>query len=360
LDVLELRNHRITLAYGDLSQQLAHLVAGTEDHGAWDANWCTFATWSSKTIGTCIDRQPEHGLLHQMDRHLPAPLRRVVFSASERLLSRGHGAIYRTLAIGNRLVFLEIGTAVGHFVHSFGAGTDGSPSPTFATYWSDMVEFLEQLSHLDPSWVAVDPPDPRTLRAGMQAYHAALSERDLKAKAELVLLGNLLLGAYEQTRVDTYLTATLSFFTLSWLHRIMRGPKRGFSAFLGRALAAPFSTLYSLFATRFFLVIELPRGQETITLRVGRPLPPVHGDGPLSFPAVLRRVANPELQAVLTCYDLSDGQAAKTKATNWATFADRMNYITSLFRSRQRAVDLFRPPWPTDVAELLLAGRLPR
>jgi hypothetical protein len=140
----------------------------------------------------------------------------------------------------------------------------------------------------------------------------------------------------------------------------MRGRKRGFSAFLGRALAAPFSTLYSLFATRFFLVIELPRGQETITLRVGRPLPPVHGDGPLSFPAVLRRVANPELQAVLTCYDLSDGQAAKTKATNWATFADRMNYITGLFRSRQRAVDLFRPPWPTDVAELLLAGRLPR
>jgi hypothetical protein len=360
LPVMELRNHRITLAYGDLSQQLARLVARTEDPHEWDANWCTFATWSSKTIGTCIDRQPEHGLLLHMVRHLPLPLRHLVFSASERLLSRGHGAIYRTLAIGNRLVFLEIGTAVGHFVDSFGAAPDSSPSPSFETYWSDMAVFLEQLSHLDPSWVAVDPPDPRTLQAGMQAYHAALSEKDVKAKAELVLLGNLLLGAYEQARVDTYLTATLSFFTLSWLHRIIRGPKPGFSALLARAMAAPVSTLYSLFATRFFLVIDLPKGRdEMTTLKVGRPIPPIDDDTTRSFPALLREVANPELQALLTRYDLSGGRAARTRATNWAIFADRMNYITNLFRSRQQMPELFRSPWPVDVAEQLLAGELP-
>jgi hypothetical protein len=360
LDVLELRNHRITLAYGDLSHQLAHLMAGTDDVGQWDANWCSFATWSSKTIGTCIDRQPEHGLIHHMVRRLPAPLGRWVFSASEHLLCRGHGAIYRTLAIGNRLVFLEIGTAIGHFVDTFRSKPDGEPHPEFDAYWVEMVAFLEELSHLDPSWMAVDPPDPRTLKAGMLAYHAALSEKDPKARAELVLLGNLLLGAYEQTRVDTYLTATLSFFTLSWLHRIMRGPKRGLMAVLGRGMAAPFSTLYSLFATRFFLVLDIPRGEETVALRVGQPVPSLDGNGTLSFPSVLRQVANPELQAVLTCYDISDGKTNKTRAANWGSFADRMNYITNLFRSRQRAAGIFRPPWPSGVEKHLLAGELPR
>ena len=47
----------------------------------WDANWCTFATWSSRTIGTCIDRQPEHGLIHHLLRRLPAPLRRLFYGS---------------------------------------------------------------------------------------------------------------------------------------------------------------------------------------------------------------------------------------------------------------------------------------
>src|ERR1700730_12510026 len=53
LDVLQLRNHRITLVYSDLSKRLAKCLAETADRTAWDANWCTFSTWSSKTIGTC-------------------------------------------------------------------------------------------------------------------------------------------------------------------------------------------------------------------------------------------------------------------------------------------------------------------
>ena len=85
LDTLQLRNHRITLAYGDLSHQLSRLTAGNDDEGPGDANWCTFATWSSRTIGTCIDRKPEHGLIHHLVRRLPAsvatPLLRVHRSA---------------------------------------------------------------------------------------------------------------------------------------------------------------------------------------------------------------------------------------------------------------------------------------
>ncbi len=237
---LQLRNHRITLAYGDLSHQLSQLIAGSDDEGAWDANWCTFATWSSRTIGTCIDRQPEHGLIHHLLRHVPQPLRRLFYGCAEALLCRGHGAIYRTLAIGNRLVFLEIGTAISHFLQCFDPAHEGTRDPDFEAYWSDVHAFLVGLRHLDPSWLATAAPDPTTLRAGMHAYFDAINETNPKAKAELVLLGNLLLGAYEQTRVEGYLTATLSFFTTSWLHRLMRGPKPGVVASLGRGLGRPF------------------------------------------------------------------------------------------------------------------------
>jgi hypothetical protein len=360
LETLQLRNHRITLAYGDLSHQLARLTAGTDDEVRWDANWCTFATWSSRTIGTCIDRQPEHGLIHGLLKGVPGPLRRFFYGMAEDLLCRGHGAIYRTLAIGNRLVFLEIATAVSHFLECFDTTHDGSHKPDFATYWSDVRSFLTGLRHLDPSWLATAPPDPQTLREGMQAYFDAIAETDPKAKAELVLLGNLLLGTYEQTRVEGYLTATLSFFTTSWLHRLMRGPKPGIVASIGRGLAAPVSTAYARFATRFFLALELPSPGGMTELMVGKPVPSLNGsDRELEFPEVLRHIANPPLQAVLTCYDLSDRQYTRTRSHNWATFADRMNYITNLFRSRQRDPSLFQPPWTPSQEASLLEGRLP-
>jgi hypothetical protein len=360
LETLQLRNHRITLAYGDLSHQLARLTAGTDEEGGWDANWCTFATWSSRTIGTCIDRQPEHGLIHGLLKGFPAPLRRFFYGMAEDLLCRGHGAIYRTLAIGNRLVFLEIGTAVSHFLECFDTTHDGSHKPDFTTYWSDVHSFLTGLRHLDPSWLATAAPDPQTLREGMQAYFEAIAETDPKAKAELVLLGNLLLGTYEQTRVEGYLTATLSFFTTSWLHRLMRGPKPGIVAAIGRGLAAPASTVYAWFSTRFFLALELPSPGGMTELMVGKPVPSLNGsDRELDFPEVLRHIANPPLQAVLTRYDLSDRQYKRTRSHNWATFADRMNYITNLFRSRQRDPSLFQFPWTPSQEASLLEGRLP-
>jgi hypothetical protein len=360
VDTLQLRNHRITLAYGDLSHRLARLIAGSDDKGTWDANWCTFATWSSKTIGTCIDRQPEHGLIHYLVRHLPSPLRSLFFEGAERLLCRGHGAIYRTLAVGNRLVFLEIATAVSHFVEYCGSTVSTGADLRFDAYWGEVETFLVGLRQLDPSWVATPAPDPRTLRAGMQAYLKAHTETDPKARAEQVLLGNLLLGAYEQTRVEDYLIASLSFFTTTWLHRLLRGPGPGVLARVGRGLAAPLNGLYALFATRFFLALEIPTSNGMAELMVGRPVPPIDPlDGQLDFPAVLRHLANPELQAVLTRYDLSDRKESRTRARNWSSFADRMNYITNLFRSRQRNAPLFENPWTAEQEVALLDGRLP-
>jgi hypothetical protein len=93
---------------------------------------------------------------------------------------------------------------------------------------------------------------------------------------------------------------------------------------------------------------------------VGKPVPSTSGSSrQLAFPETLRHIANPKLQAVLTCYDLSDRRYNNTRARDWASFADRMNYITNLFRSRQRDLALFRSPWTPDQEASLLAGMLP-
>ena len=358
IETMQLRNRRITFAYGDLSHQLAAVLAGSQDRATWDANWCTFATWSSRTIGTCIDAEPEHGLIQHTVRTLPSWLRHGLSSLAERLLRRGHGAIYRTLAVGNRLVFLEVATAASSFVACFG-GADASGPGDFERYWAEMRRFLGGLRHLDPSWVATPAPDPSILEAGMRAYFDALGEDDAKAKAELVLLGNLLVGAYEQTRVDTYLRATLSVDTEGQLDDLVRGRPRGPAAAVKEALLAPASALYARFSTRFFLVLEVPVPGGTVDLHVGRPVPPLGSDDRLRFPTVLQHIESPELQAVLTRYDLSGRRDARTRATDWARFSDRMNYITALFRSRQRDPELFTDPWTPAEADCLALGRLP-
>lgn len=353
IEEMQLRNRRITTAYSDLSHQLADLLSSSDKSERPNANWCTFATWSSRTIGTCIDRDPEHGLIATATKPLPEPARRLVRTMSENLLTRGHGAIYRTLALGNRLVFLEIGTAVAEFVGTFSK----SPSPKFEDYWDSMTGFLGDLTRLDPSWVTTPSPDQTVLREGMRSYHRAIAAADSKQRAESVLLGNLLLGAYEQTRVDEYLDTALAWNTEERLRGLVRGqPRSGVTALAWR-LWLPASALNAVLSTRFFLVLEVPADGRLVELHVGRRVPPAADRR--RFPELLTDISDPELQAVLTTYDLSDGRAEKTSAFDWARFSDRMNYITNLFRSRQLDEELFRDPWPSEYAAQLLRGDLP-
>ncbi|HEY8547559.1 MAG TPA: oxygenase MpaB family protein, partial [Acidimicrobiales bacterium] len=51
-----IRNRRITTAYAELSRMLARTIAGPG--GRWDTNWCTFASWTSATVGRHIATIP--------------------------------------------------------------------------------------------------------------------------------------------------------------------------------------------------------------------------------------------------------------------------------------------------------------
>jgi hypothetical protein len=275
---------------------------------------------------------------------------RAVVKWTQQLLGRDHGALFRSLAVGNRFVFLEVGAAIACFIDNFEKPPDDEAQ--WSAYWERVEQLLADLGQLDPSWLPTTAPDPQMLRSGLRFYFDATRERDPKQRAELVLAGNLMIGAYEQRRVDGYLATALAL----WPGRSLRLLVQQGSGRFGPGLRRRVSSVYSWLVTRFLLVLVTVDE----VLKVGRPLPPVpHSDPDHSFPEELRSISHPALQALLSRYDQSDGKARRRRAKNWIWFDDRMNYITNFFRSRQRHDCLFDLPFPAADIRDLLTGRLP-
>jgi hypothetical protein len=348
IEVMQLRNRRITLAYSDLSRRLAELV-GPRPDGARHANWCTFATWSSRTIGASIEKEPAPVGLDLQGMSPTA--RKLVLAASAHLLGRGHGAIFRSLAAGNRFVFLEIGMAVARFLDAF-TPEAARTEETWTAYWAALDGVLDELGQLDPSWVSTVEPDRRSLRSGLRCYFDAMVEQeDPERRAQLVLAGNLLVSAYEQQRVDGYLAVSLSLFTERAMRQLVLRHSGAFRDWYRRALSAA----YAQVMTQYVLCLEL----RDAVLHIGRPLPVLAGaTAEVPFPPELTVIREPLLQALLTTYDLSDGVPAKRRAYNWMWFAHRMNYITNLMRSRQNHQPLFAEPFAEAETAALLDGHL--
>jgi hypothetical protein len=345
VEVMQLRNRRITLAYSDLSCHLAALLAGD---GPPQANWCTFATWSSKTIGTWIEKDPAPPP-RPSPWWLPGAVAERFGEAVQWLVTRDNGATYRSLAAGNRYVFLEIGLAVACFLETF---ADLDPDPErrerqWHDYWSKVRRILRELGDLDPSWMLTEAPPAAELGLGLRKYFEALTTDDPCERAQLVLAGNLAVGAYEQRRVDGYVTVSLALFTRPAMRRLIR---RRFG--LERAWYRWPSAMWARLMTRF-LVLSTP--DQDLAVCHALPRPP--GDCPM-FPDDLDLVGDPTLQALLTRYDLSEGRAKGRRVRDWTSYDDRMSYIANLFRSRQQHAPLFTPPFPPDVTKALLEGRL--
>lgn len=350
LETMQLRNRRITIAYHDLAERLATMIAAAdpEPDGPRDANWCHFACWSSKSVGTWISADA-----------VPEPLQRAkgprlvvgaLIAATRWLLQRGHGASYRSLAAGNRFVFLEMGTAITLFLEEFGSIDRDKPDELqWSLYWEHVKRTVDQLSLLDPSWLPTYAPEPVDLRLALRQYYEALFCPDPDRRAQLVLAGNVLAVSYEQRRLAGYLSASLALFT----DRAMRNLVRTRSGDVGGLRRWP-SRMYIRLMTRG-LVLNLPGEQ----LRVGRALPcPSQPPGAPLFPTDLATIQLPVLQALLTRYDLTSGNPRRCRVRDWASYDERMSYITNLFRSRQQCAALFEAPFPPQAEESLLAGRL--
>lgn len=328
------RNERITEAYRRLSDQMCAFIGGPF------ANWCTYAIWSSRTVG---------GALAGRDLPLRAQqlLRRVVRdeAARARVEGRLRAALPRTrttyavpLADGNRDIFVEVGASFTRFLAHLGADIVADER--------HLDEALETIVGEDfgdgaatasggprdaePAAGSSRPPAmataaPALLREGLRYYYAARFAESADQRSELVLAGSLLVGAYEQRRVQDDVAASFAIGVAQVLGPLAR------VEWIRKLATPPWARLM----TRQIMSLVI----DGDVIALGEPIKAAPGANAL-YPATLAHVDSPALAGILRQYDPAPGKPVI--ARNWSDYDDRMRFITAFFRSRQQSGGLFR------------------
>jgi hypothetical protein len=369
-----IRNLRITQAYHELSAAAAARlgpVAGSP------ANWCTYATWASKQAGRTIRREDLGRALEAAlgSSSAAAAAARDVSTEVRRLganvapgaplasawavvdpaaaLERASDAVAR----GNLRVFDEIGREFARFEVECGPDSTGDSGA--------LARFVERLRPGDP------PDGQGLLRHAFSCYHRARFEADPVARAQLVLLANLLIGFHEQTRLQPEIAEALDAGVVdprvvrdrlvkalfphgAWLVRLRLAISRA----LGRqdlldtaveALVAEEQHLVRGVLTRHLMSIDLGT---SVHLQLG-------ADLAAGFPPSLREIVLPELRDLLDRIDPTPDSPRESGAADWADLGDRVHFIADMFRCYQEAPFLFDPPFTPAQLARLDAGERP-
>lgn len=312
-----LRNVRITQSYHDLSVAIgAHL-------GHRDACWSAFAVWASKSAGRYIRGE-----------WLRPELRRVLAQlelASEPRIAAVDEHVRGLLADGNQLVYADIAPVFVQLLELL-----HTPEPERPARLAGM------LAGFVPGPVEHGGQD--ALGRALRAFVDAAARPEGPRRAQAILLANLLIGAHEQYRLQDVLAGVLDVaWTLTPMSATpwQREVRRRFAGWLRQRL------------TRRAVRLRLPG----TVLAVGRDVPPL-ADGAM-FPADLRRVEEPELEALLRRFDRTPNTTEGSAAADWSDYGDRMNYVVDMFRSRQQTESLWHPPFTSHQAAAIRDGHVP-
>ena len=350
------RNLLITQCYHDLAAGLARLL------GAENANWCTFASWASRTAGGFI-REDEIPAVFRLFLGRSAPVHITLARAREALARVGGEPslhedgvldlardvvhdVSRLIAAGNLVVFGELGPVFSHVIDALAA----DPGP-------------EALAALDATLKPglSERGGQSLLRSALGHYVAARAEPDPRRKAQRMLLANGQVGLHEQIRLQPYIAGSIDAPIQDALYEVVEesseplphGVRKEVHAVASRLLhpvADEVERLWQEFSTRELMTLSLPDGR----LALGEDLPAPPGQ-PL-YPAVLDPIADPETAELLVQYGADSAQAHHTAAVDWARLSNRMRYILELFRSRQCDPSLAQEPFADDQRAALLAG----
>lgn len=371
LDDPALRNLQITQCYSELSQALATRTGKS-------ANWCTFATWASKQAGQSIRKEDLRRTLERVLDELTRPgragddLAREIQAAGaagepEEIRAAARQALDLRPAVerasdavgrGNRKVFAEIGREFARFEVEL--LQDEQPDE------ARLERFCQGLRPGEP------PDGQRYLRQAFHHYYQALFDTDPKRRAELLLCANLEIGLHEQTRLQPEIAEALDAAFISGtqftLHLLQASfPFQGLFAAAGwlarRLLGRPAGLDRAIQSLLSAIQRELRHAltQTMMTIR----FPPdwvvsLGNDLRAGFPASLRQITDPDLQALLDQVDPTPDSTSGSGAADWADLPDRLHFIADLFRCFQETSELFEPPFTLEQTRVLKAGRMPQ
>ncbi len=338
------RNLLITQGYHELS----HALAG--ELGRENANWCTFASWASRTAGRFI-REEEvprafRALLGKLEpvqvslARVNDALARVDSEASrdpDRILDVARDTVRdvaQAIAAGNLAVFGELAPLFAQAVAALEA--DGKPTA---------LDALAAELRPGPS----ERGGQALLMSALKTYAAARAEKDPRRKAAHMLLANAEVGLHEQIRLQPFIAGSINAPVRDAIAEVLEESGQGLPHPLAHEAHAVVSrllhpvsdaaeALWQRVATRELMTLELPDGK----LMLGHDVPaPPHA--PL-YPEVLARIADLRVTEFLAQYGADDPLAHDLDDRDWARLSYRMAYILELFRSRQCDAALFGEP----------------
>jgi hypothetical protein len=357
-----LRNYWVTQSYADLSTALATRLDPVA------ANWCTFATWASKTVGENLRGEglPEWlrdrvtlddgmmGAIHATGGpHRGARLAGLVHDLTPdhvvEVIADRFGATAKALSDGNSLVYEEVAPAAASFLHETAPGSDTTPAERRARV-------------LD---VCADAPvfeGVNRLAAGFSAWCDAIEAPDPRARNQMILTGSLQIGVHEQSRLQHAiesgvdlgvddLIGSLARRMLSgagWLRPVVWGIE-----VTVRPVAECIGHVWDDVMTDLVGAADTPDGR----LKLGVDIPALPGEP--FVPVDLAAPVRPELGHLLDRFDRSDGTGRGSRAADWVVLDDRMNWILNLFRSRQHDPRLHDAPFPDAIVREIQAGTIP-
>jgi hypothetical protein len=383
----DLRAHQIALTYSKAAEALdryVHKLDGESEETEatrqktriWNANWFHFSTWGTLTVTRNIanDSPPQRldGLPLVSLRQQLAPL--VVHARA----SDGQ-RVGRLLAWAQLQIFISVCPAVADLVQQEkpDEGAAGVPPRDLPDGWAGGIQEQPR-----PEWAPkIESRHKEAVARAMLYYDLARRTDDDCVRARLVFGGNVLMSAMEQDLIDGAVDAVVDQVPHRIAHvmdgQIARSVERltgyrsqltslGLPFRFGRARAT-LDTAWSRVMADQVLVVALP----TETLRIGRDIPPWRPGRPY-YPKPLRRLRDhppglaPDVQAVLEeiadlvdSVDRTRGDGRGSAARDWRRWDERLNFATTLMRSRQPDPTLYWAPYMVEDQDRIVRGKLP-
>jgi hypothetical protein len=361
IDDRVLRNYWVTQSYADLASGLSALL----DRDT--ANWCTFGTWASFTVGANLRREDLPGWLHQRvvlsdgmmgaaqkandalrAANLDRRLHRIMPEHLGDIVREHFGDCATNLSDGNTEVFAEIAPAATAFITCFGTDPHDPVSARAQVLRAckDVPEFEGR----------------NLLQAGFAHWCDALSESHPATRSQLILAGSLQLGAHEQNHLQMPIAGSMDMGLDQSVERLKRRlvkDEPGLTEIEAsveealRPVGHAISGLWGDLMTGLLGAIQMPDG----TLRLDHDVPPIPGRA--FVPSDLEPVVVDDLAALFERFNRADEDGHGSRAIDWVNFKHRMNFITNLFRSRHHHKELFEPPFEPAVLAEIEGERIP-
>jgi hypothetical protein len=348
---LLVRNLQITQGYHEVFRSLRSLVS------TQNINWFGFGTYASKTAGRAIRHETLPGALksalirsagfentymylHQVLEHANQDDQDSAHNLLAKVLSR----VSLLLSQGNLLIFQELAWPFTSMVENF--------RKDWAINEEKWASFLD--AHLRPG--PIEQGGQGWLREAFTAFYQARFQTDGKRKAELVFLGNLLVGLHEQTHLQPIIEEAVAvpFDTFTEglipedeaeLKRLRMRIRRRYVGFTRQMVLRTI--------TRMFMTYSLP----TRDMRVGESV--VAPTGLTNYPPNLQQIENPRCREILQQFHREEDTLSGSAAGNWSKLEDRMTFIIDFFRSYQQYKPLSQPPFLENQVPVIKSGGFP-